>query len=94
METITSFVTVKLLIHTFLQDKISDQVPQDGTQLSKLLNLTDRILKYHTITLKAGSASVTDLVHDINKQNTDINCGVYPILFTYLLHAAESFLKS
>jgi len=80
-----SFVTVVVFIHTFLQDKISDQVPQDSTQLSKSLNLTERRIKYHTITLKSGSAIVINLVHDINKQNKDLNCGIYPVLFTYLL---------
>ena len=85
MKTTNSFITVMVFIHTFLQDKISDQVPQDSTQLSKSLNLTERRIKYHTITLKAGSAIVINLVHDINKQNKDINCSIYSILFTYLL---------
>jgi len=93
MKTTKSFVTAVVFIHTFLQDKISDQVPQDSTQFSKSLNLTERRIKYHTVTLKTGSAIVINLVHDINKENKDINC-IYPILFTYLLHGAESVLKS
>lgn len=46
-----SLITVKVFIYTFLHDKVTDQVPQNFTQLDKSLNFTGRRIKNSIITL-------------------------------------------
>lgn len=42
-------ITVMIFIYTFLHDEVSDQFPQNYTQLGKSLNLTGRIKYIITI---------------------------------------------